>query len=116
MTNQTTNSTQPTLRALIADDAYCMTFQSLPQYRAALLQSLDALANRSVEASDEFERGYFCAVSTLLNEDGNSSYARSVFKQGGDPLRADPMDIERFIGHGLMERASKLDGNQGGGT
>jgi len=46
MTNQTTISTQPSLRALIADDAYCMTFQSLPQYRAALLQSLAALANQ----------------------------------------------------------------------
>jgi hypothetical protein len=46
MTNQATNSTQPSLRALIADDAYSMTFQSLPQYRAALLQSLAAFANQ----------------------------------------------------------------------
>jgi hypothetical protein len=46
MTNQTTNSTQPSLRALIADDAYSMTFQSLPQYRAALLQSLAVVANQ----------------------------------------------------------------------
>jgi len=47
MKNQATNSTQPSLRALIADDAYSMTFQSLPQYRAALLQSLAALANQT---------------------------------------------------------------------
>jgi len=57
MTNQTTNSTPPSLRALIADDAYCMTFQSLPQYRAALLQSLAALANQPAPTAPAGDAG-----------------------------------------------------------
>jgi len=66
------------------------------------------------EAPSQFERGYFCAVSALLNEDGDSTYARSIFRQGGDPSKADPLDIERFIEHGLMPRAAQLDGGQEG--
>jgi len=34
--------TQPDFRALLADDAYAASFQSLGQYRTALLKALDA--------------------------------------------------------------------------
>ena len=34
--------TQPDFRALLADDAYAVSFQSLGQYRTALLKALDA--------------------------------------------------------------------------
>lgn len=51
----------------------------------------------------EFARGYFCAVSVLLREEGlvNAS-VRSLFTQGGDPAHADPLDIELFRELGLM--------------
>lgn len=52
--------------------------------------------------ADQFERGYFCAVSALLHEDGDSTMVRSLFAQGGDPTLADPIDIKRFVEHGLM--------------
>jgi hypothetical protein len=38
MTKASINSTQKSLHAMIADDAYAMSFQSIRQYRAALLQ------------------------------------------------------------------------------
>ena len=51
----------------------------------------------------DWERGYFCAVSVLLREEGQaSSNVRSLFSQGGDPTYADPLDIELFREHGLM--------------
>lgn len=34
--------TQPDFRALLADDAYAVSFQSLGQYRTALLKALDS--------------------------------------------------------------------------
>jgi hypothetical protein len=46
MTKPSTNPRQQSLYALIADDAYAMEFQSLRQYRTALLQRLAALANQ----------------------------------------------------------------------
>lgn len=57
---------------------------------------------RKVPTSD-FTRGYFCAVSVALREEGIVSAAvRSMFEQGGDPTLADPFDIELFREHGLM--------------
>lgn len=67
------------------------------------------------EAPSQFERGYFCAVSVALHEDGDTTLVRSLFNQGGDSLKADPIDIERFVEHGLMPRAAQLDGGQGDG-
>lgn len=47
MTNHTDNAA---LRALIADDAYAMTFQSVAQYRSALLAASPAPAAATTEA------------------------------------------------------------------
>jgi hypothetical protein len=57
----------------------------------------------------DFERGYFCAVSTALYEDGDTALVRSLFRQGGDPTKADPLDIERFIEHGLLAATPVTD-------
>ena len=49
----------------------------------------------------DFERGFFCAVAALLQE-GNEQQARSIFKQGGNPMHADACDIEVFRQHGFL--------------
>jgi hypothetical protein len=41
MTKQSINTPRQSLRALIADDAYVAGFQTMGQYRAALLQQAD---------------------------------------------------------------------------
>ena len=48
MTKQSTNTPQQSLRALIADDAYVAGFQTMGQYRAALLQQADDDAKDAV--------------------------------------------------------------------
>ena len=51
----------------------------------------------------DFARGYFCAVAALLRETGNvSTDVESLFRQGGEPWKADQCDIELFREHGLM--------------
>jgi hypothetical protein len=52
MTKQSTNTRRQSLRALIANDAYAMTFQSLPQYHTALLHSLIANQPASIVPAD----------------------------------------------------------------
>lgn len=55
----------------------------------------------------EFERGYFCAVSVLLRETCAygviSTDVRSLFEQGGDPKNADPEDLATFKRYGLLK-------------
>lgn len=47
-------------------------------------------------------RGYYCAVSVLLREEGIVTAAvRSLFEQGGVE-HADPDDIALFREHGLL--------------
>ncbi len=53
------------------------------------------------QALHDFERGFFCAVAVLLRE-GDTQQARSLFKQGGNPMHADDCDIEVFRQHGLL--------------
>lgn len=54
-------------------------------------------------AQVQWARGYFCAVSVLLREEGVVTPAvRSLFEQGGSPLGADPADQELFRAHGMM--------------
>ncbi|MBD8724690.1 hypothetical protein IFT43_15100 [Oxalobacteraceae sp. CFBP 13708] len=119
MNNQVTASIpsmRHAIRALIADDAYALTFQSLRHYRAALLLHLETLAGTSPEEPGQFERGgYFCAGSALLYEDGDTSLFRSIFRQGGEPCNADPIDIERSVQHGLIQPAAQHDSVQGDG-
>jgi hypothetical protein len=55
MTDTTTQAATDKLRALIADDSYAMTFQSMGQYRTALLREFDAArrAQPRAELADE---------------------------------------------------------------
>jgi hypothetical protein len=59
------------------------------------------------DARDDFARGYFCAVSVALREDGPVTTVRSLFSQGGDANKADPSDIDLFVEHGLMKSTPK---------
>lgn len=57
-----------------------------------------------MKRKNDFERGYFCAVATLIRMDGGvCTQARELFRDGGDPTKADPQDIETFTKHKLME-------------
>jgi spermidine synthase len=51
----------------------------------------------------DFERGYYCAVATLLREEGvATTQVESIFSQGGDPDKADQIDKDLFREHGLL--------------
>ncbi len=53
--------------------------------------------------SDQWSRGYYCAVSILLREEGiATTQVRSLFGQGGDWRKADPFDIALFKEYGLV--------------
>ena len=52
--------------------------------------------------TNDFERGYFCAVATLLKETGDAdAMVKSLFS-GGNWRNADKEDIELFKEHGLL--------------
>lgn len=52
----------------------------------------------------DFARGYFCAVAALINmDDCVNTDAKELFGAGGDPMLADPEDIETFRRHGLIK-------------
>lgn len=58
---------------------------------------IDDIANR------EWQRGYYCAVATLLREEGLATTAvRSLYAQGGGTKFADAEDIALFAQHGLV--------------
>ena len=68
MTKQSTNTPLQSLHALIANDAYTMTFQSLPQYRTALLQRLAAFANQPSPTDWEAAHTDMVKRNALLRE------------------------------------------------
>ena len=45
--------TNPKFRDLIADDSWASTFQSVGQYRTALLKAFDASVNHRTDAGDD---------------------------------------------------------------
>jgi len=67
------------------------------------LDSIAALApSPKARAPSDWCRGYFCAVSVALREEGTRTPAiDSLFSQGGDWRQADPEDIALFMQHGL---------------
>lgn len=71
-------------------------------YAAAMVAAPAAPHAAKQQDNDQWKRGYFCAVAIALRENGDSTIVRSIFKQGGDPALADPVDIELFRKHGLM--------------
>lgn len=51
---------------------------------------------------NEWTRGYYCAVSAALREEGLvTPLVRSLYDQGGNPQYADQEDREHFASHGL---------------
>lgn len=56
----------------------------------------------------EFARGFFCAVATLLKEDGPTTSVRSLLRQGGDVMNADEDDFDLFLNTGLIDRNGKV--------
>ena len=57
----------------------------------------------ATQAKDDFSRGYFCAVATLLRmEGGANTKVRDLFGCGGNPDLADEEDKRLFREHGLM--------------
>lgn len=51
-----------------------------------------------------WRKGYFCAVSVLLREEGSASeVVRSLFRQGGSVEGIDATDIALFREHGLLD-------------
>ncbi|KGG87678.1 hypothetical protein P245_19700 [Comamonas thiooxydans] len=57
----------------------------------------------AAQVQDDFSRGYFCAVATLLRmEGGANTDVRDLFRCGGNPELADEEDKQLFREHGLM--------------
>ena len=57
MTNQTTNPPKPTLRDLIANDSFGAAFQTMAQYRAALLKYEATHPSVSAVTSEQIDAG-----------------------------------------------------------
>jgi hypothetical protein len=68
---------------------------------------------KDAERSDQWARGYFCAVGVALREDGDTAIVRSLFAQGGDAMKADPLDVELFIERGLLDRSAMAASRNG---
>jgi len=92
MTKQT-NPAQRSLCALIANDAYAMTFQSLGHYRAALLQQLEALALSEPSASTALTR-QLRRISADSSGSDHVTVSRQLLQDSADK-------IERYYG-GMM--------------
>lgn len=57
----------------------------------------------TAQAKNDFSRGYFCAVATLLRMEGAANtYVSDLFRCGGNPEQADEEDKQLFREHGLM--------------
>lgn len=69
-------TTQPDFRAILEDDSYAATFQSLGQYRTALLKALPPpitpipVSERSDPFNDDQGRCW-CGTDELINETGD---------------------------------------------
>lgn len=51
-----------------------------------------------------FEKGYFCAVATLLRIEGHATTAVQELFRGGDWRNADKEDIALFREHKLIDQ------------
>jgi hypothetical protein len=91
MTKQSTNTPQQSLRALIADDAYVAGFQTMGQYRAALLQQADddtkdALRYRWLR--DKSEPGICAFYMSVGQAFKGVKFARETVDEAIDAARA----------------------------
>lgn len=58
--------------------------------------------------SDDFDRGYFCAVAALLQHSGCvTTEVKTLFANGSNPQLADKIDRDLFVEHGLLPPAQR---------
>jgi len=94
MTKQSTNTPQ-SLRALIADDAYVAGFQTLGQYRAALLQQADVDARDAVRyrwLRDTSEPGICAFYMSVGQAFKGVTFAQEMVDEAIDAARAAQLD------------------------
>lgn len=95
MTKQSTKTPQQLLRALIADDAYVAGFQTMGQYRAALLQQADDDTKDAVRyrwLRDKSEPG-ICAFHMSIGQAFKGvKFARETVDEAIDTARAAQLD------------------------
>ena len=95
MTKQSTNTPQQSLRALIADDAYVAGFQTMGQYRAALLQQADVDAKDAVRyrwLRDKSEPGICAFYMSVGQAFKGVKFARETVDEAIDAARAAQID------------------------
>lgn len=64
--------------------------------------------------NNDWDSGYYCAVASLLRKEGVvDTNIRELFGEGGDPSKADPVDRNLFIYHGLMKSKAKTNESEG---
>ena len=91
MTTALTTAIQKSVHAMIADDAYAMSFQSIGQYRAALLQQADddtkdALRYRWLR--DKSEPGICAFYMSVGQAFKGVKFARETVDEAIDAARA----------------------------
>ena len=99
MTKQSTNTSQQSLRALLADDTYVAAFQTVGQYRAALLRH-DAMrraapsTGRTLESNVTLEEALY-ALDLVINK-----------------MNVPGLTGQRGYAADVLERAAQFDGRQ----
>jgi len=95
MTKQSTNTPPQSLRALIADDAYVAGFQTVGQYRAALLQQADDDVKDAVRyrwLRDKSEPGICAFYISVGQAFKGVKFARETVDEAIDAARAAQID------------------------
>lgn len=95
MTKQSTNTPHQSLRALIADDAYVAGFQTMGQYRAALLQQADDDAKDAVRyrwLRDKSKPGICAFYMSVGQAFKGVKFARETVDEAIDAARAAQLD------------------------
>ena len=95
MTKQSTNTPQQSLRALIADDSYVAGFQTVGQYRAALLQQADVDAKDAARyrwLRDKSEPGICAFYISVGQAFKGVKFARETVDKAIDAARAAQID------------------------
>ena len=95
MTKQSINTPQQSLRALVADDAYVAGFQTMGQYRAALLQHADDDAKDAVRyrwLRDKSEPGICAFYMSVGQAFKGVKFARETADEAIDAAHAAQLD------------------------
>lgn len=95
MTKQSNNTPQQSLRALIADDSYVAGFQTVGQYRAALLEHADDDAKDAVRyrwLRDQSEPGICAFYMSVGQAFQGVKFAQGTVDEAIDAARAAQID------------------------